>query len=91
MEKLSTINKDSFAEIQGALFSVCLDHRLMLPDISSMAKNVFHGFDGHNRWFDKSLSIIVTNDGRLGVNGEHSPCDALVPALILDSACVQYH
>lgn len=87
LEKLDFKNRESFSQIQSALFSVCLDHRLMLPDISSMAKNVFHGFDGHNRWFDKSISVIVTNDGRLGINGEHSPCDALVPALILDNAC----
>jgi carnitine O-acetyltransferase len=45
---------------------------------------VFHGFDGHNRWFDKSLNIVVTNDARLGVHGEHSPCDALVPAQLVD-------
>ena len=90
LENLNPTNKESFSLIQSALFSVCLDHRLMLPDISSMAKNVFHGFDGHNRWFDKSISVIVTNDGRLGINGEHSPCDALVPALLLDAACAKY-
>jgi Choline/Carnitine o-acyltransferase len=49
-------------------------------------ENVFHGFDAHNRWFDKSLSIVVTNDARIGVNGEHSPCDALVPSLLVDFA-----
>jgi carnitine O-acetyltransferase len=33
-------------------------------------ENVFHGFDGHNRWFDKSLSIIVSKNGMIGLNGE---------------------
>lgn len=85
-------NIETFKWIQSALFFVCLDHLPIAKDLVSQARkfmetyigNVFHGNDAHNRWFDKSLSIIVTNDGRLGVNGEHSPCDALVPAFLVD-------
>ena len=32
-----------------------------------------------NRWFDKALSIFVETNGRAGMMGEHSPCDALLP------------
>jgi carnitine O-acetyltransferase len=79
-------NAASFAEIESALFSVNFDHKLIKKDVTNFAKNVFHGFDGHNRWFDKSLSVIVGNDGRIGLNGEHSPLDALVPAIICSEA-----
>lgn len=76
--------------IESAIFAVALDHRVLGHDVSSLAKNVFHGYDGHNRWFDKSLTIVVSGDGRLGVHGEHSPCDALVPAVLVDFAVSRF-
>jgi carnitine O-acetyltransferase len=79
-------NQASFEMIESAIFAIALDHKIIPQGVSYLAKNVFHGFDGHNRWFDKSLSIVVDNCGRLGVNGEHSPCDALVPAILVDFA-----
>jgi carnitine O-acetyltransferase len=84
--RLDKKNLASMNWIQTALFAVSLDHRIVPHDVTSLAKNVFHGFDGHNRWSDKSLNIVVTNDGRLGVHGEHSPCDALIPAQLVDFA-----
>ncbi len=47
---------------------------------------MFHNNNAHNRWFDKSLTVVVSNDGRLGLNGEHSPCDALVPSMLVNYA-----
>lgn len=81
---------ESFAFIESAIFAVSLDHRILPQGVSNLAKNVFHGFNGHNRWFDKSLTIVVTSDGRLGIHGEHSPCDALVPAMLVDFAVSKY-
>ena len=34
------------------------------------SENNFHGQGAHNLWFDKSLSIKISNDGRAGMNGE---------------------
>lgn len=85
----STVNNVSFNLVETALFCVCLDHSPIPKTVTDHAKTVFHGNTGHNRWFDKSLSIVVTNDGRVGVNGEHSPCDALVPAYLVDYAATQ--
>ncbi|KAI8897824.1 acyltransferase ChoActase/COT/CPT [Globomyces pollinis-pini] len=79
-------NAESFKLIESALFAVALDHKIVPHDVTSQAKNTFHGYNAHNRWFDKAISVIVTNDGRIGVNGEHSPCDALVPALMINNA-----
>ena len=86
LEKLDPLNQASFKWIETALFGVCLDHRPIPKEVTAQAKNVFHAMDGHNRWFDKSISIVVFNDGRIGCNGEHSPCDALVPAMLVDYA-----
>lgn len=44
---------------------------------------------GHNRWFDKPFTLIVESNGRAGANGEHSPCDALVPSIMAEYAVVQ--
>ena len=44
---------------------------------SEHARLLFHG-DGINRWFDKSFQIIVTENGRIGGNAEHSNLDATV-------------
>lgn len=32
---------------------------------------------GHNRWFDKSIQLIVTNNGKAGLVGEHSMMDGM--------------
>lgn len=36
-----------------------------------MSHDFLHG-DGRNRWFDKSFSVIVTENARAGVSFEHS-------------------
>ena len=41
------------------------------------SQHLFHG-DGYNRWFDKSFQLIVTDEGRIGANAEHSCLDATV-------------
>ena len=51
---------------------------------------MFHAGDGSNRWFDKAFCLIVTNDGRAGVNGEHAPLDALVASIIMRKAVALY-
>ena len=45
------------------------------PDISERAKYLLHG-DGKSFWFDKSFCLIVFDDGKCGVNAEHSWADA---------------
>ncbi len=37
----------------------------------------FHG-NVNNRWFDKGFQLIVTPNGVVGANVEHSPLDATV-------------
>ncbi|KAJ3300310.1 hypothetical protein HK104_002129 [Borealophlyctis nickersoniae] len=89
LETLGPSNANSFFMIQTALFAVSLDDYSVGPEVDNLARNCFHGDAGHNRWFDKAISIIVSNDGRMGMNGEHSPCDALVPAMVFDY-CVEH-
>ena len=39
---------------------------------------------GRNRWFDKTISFSLETNTRLGMMGEHSPCDALIPSILGD-------
>ncbi|RCI06248.1 hypothetical protein CU098_008099 [Rhizopus stolonifer] len=79
-----TINAKSLENIDRSLFVFCLDDYSSSDDLSH--RNMFHARNGRNRWFDKALQFIVENNGRAGINGEHSPADAVIPSRILDDA-----
>ncbi|KAI7860304.1 acyltransferase ChoActase/COT/CPT [Circinella umbellata] len=72
-------NKNTLNDIDSSLFVISLDDYSASSDIDQAHRNVFHGKEGRNRWFDKALSFIVENNGRAGVNGEHAPADAIIP------------
>ncbi|CAI2169322.1 5598_t:CDS:10 [Funneliformis geosporum] len=77
-------NRFNLEVIDTALFCVALDDYSTDSDIDITHHNLFHAFNGRNRWFDKSLQFIVQSNGRAGVNGEHSPADAVIPGRIFD-------
>lgn len=80
----STVNRKSLSKIEDALFALCLDDCTRPGGLPGHIRTASSNQDGSNRWFDKSLSFIVENNSRGSVLGEHSPCDALVPAIITD-------
>ncbi|KAF8941640.1 acyltransferase ChoActase/COT/CPT [Dissophora ornata] len=81
---LSPLNHASFDLINHALFVICLDDYSSDRDIDVSHHNIFHAGDAHNRWFDKSMQFIFESNGRAGINGEHTPADAVIPGRILD-------
>ena len=72
------INKASLDEIEKALFIVVLDTNTP-TSWRERGSLIMHG-DGGNRWFDKSVSLIVFENGHAGLNAEHSWADAPVVA-----------
>lgn len=61
----------------GALL-LCLDEES--PISRTECANVFwtgHHSSGHNRWFDKSIQLMVTENGKAGLIGEHSMMDGM--------------
>jgi carnitine O-palmitoyltransferase 1, liver isoform len=72
------INKISLDEIETALFVVVLDKESPTT-WRERGSLTMHG-DGTNRWFDKSVSLIVYENGHAGLNAEHSWADAPVVA-----------
>ncbi|KAI0635930.1 acyltransferase ChoActase/COT/CPT [Trametes polyzona] len=98
---LSPSNRAVFATIANSVFALSLDtyayelpssQRTSDPDLTAHLHNIRSGHGerpGHNRWYDKAMTLIVEANTRAGVLGEHSPVDALVPSIIADYAIVQ--
>ncbi|PWZ00834.1 acyltransferase ChoActase/COT/CPT [Testicularia cyperi] len=101
---LSPVNRKTINSIEDSLFCVSLDssvlplrsghpapaHSATPVWVDALARNCSGaGRGGHNRWFDKALSIVVEPNGRAGIMGEHSPCDALIPSIICDFAAAE--
>ncbi|KAL1412564.1 hypothetical protein Q8F55_000311 [Vanrija albida] len=93
-------NRETLANIDSSLIVVSLDpytlptqpteDPLRQAPIDAQMHNTQGGlFGGRNRWFDKPLSILVENNGRAAVMGEHSPVDALLPSMIVDYALAE--
>lgn len=76
-------NHEILSIIDSALFVLCLDD-IALTDLSELSQNMLCGLsilDGGvqvgtctNRWYDK-LQIIVTQNGKAGINFEHTGVD----------------
>lgn len=65
-----SINAKSLKNIDDSIFVFCLDDYSSPLDLDLSHRNIFHGRNGKNRWFDKALQFIVENNGRAGINGE---------------------
>jgi carnitine O-acetyltransferase len=91
---LALKNRPTLDNIESSLFALSLDTHtlesqptsdpLIRPSLDAHVQNCASGHAGRNRWFDKALSIVIETDGRAGMMGEHSPCDALIPSVIVD-------
>ena len=97
---MSPVNQMNLLEIDSSLFCLSLDsmtnklqldsssNELTNPRWDDHLHNTAYGQCGHNRWFDKTITMSVESNTRLGMMGEHSPCDALIPS-ILGDFCVE--
>ncbi|KAL1502335.1 hypothetical protein ABEB36_007490 [Hypothenemus hampei] len=83
------VNKTSLDAIEKAAFVVVLDdfpYEFDMADPSKLdhyGKVLLHG-RGYDRWFDKSFTLCIGNNGRLGFNAEHSWSDAPIIAHSLE-------
>ncbi|CAG8473692.1 1634_t:CDS:10, partial [Dentiscutata heterogama] len=84
LESLSAENNISFEAIDTALFCVALDDYPTDTNIDVSHHNCIHAYNGRNRWFDKTIQLIFANNGRAGVNGEHSSVDGTIVGRLFD-------
>jgi carnitine O-acetyltransferase len=76
-------NAASLEQLETALFCVCLDDSIP-ADRDDACRHLLAG-DPRNRWFDKSLSLIVLGDGTAGFNSEHARLDGSVVVEVIDA------
>lgn len=68
-----TGNADALATVDTALFCVCLDDEQRLDEANPVPLVLaLSAGDGTNRWFDKSISLMIAGDGTAAVHFEHS-------------------
>jgi carnitine O-acetyltransferase len=74
---LSPDNERSLVSIQRSAFLLVLDDADAADDEEVCATLCMAG-NGENRWYDKAYTLVVFRDGSSGINGEHSPADAMI-------------
>ncbi|TPX69357.1 hypothetical protein CcCBS67573_g06884 [Chytriomyces confervae] len=85
LQSISAQNAENLESIRTSLFHVCLDNQGGDKKTAEETHHqIFHNYNGHNRWFDKAIQLIVLPSGRAGVNGEHTPTDAVIPGQLMN-------
>lgn len=84
---LDPANAAALETVEAALLCLCLDE-LTPRDTLQTCDHLLHG-DSANRWFDKSLSLIVFADGRAGINVEHCSLDGTTMLSFVDDILVR--
>lgn len=92
-------NRDIIKDIETSLFVLCLDNNIPKDafreknNASVRAVQTMTGFDSSvnagNRWHDKTVQYIVSPDGYIGMEYEHSPCEG-VPVAVLHDYVLKY-
>mmetsp|Transcript_10526 Transcript_10526/g.17405 ORF Transcript_10526/g.17405 Transcript_10526/m.17405 type:complete len:694 (-) Transcript_10526:10-2091(-) len=71
--------EEALKVLESGALMICLDENEE-PTSKKQTSEVFWtgGLNsGRNRWFDKSIQIICTKNGKAGMNGEHSMMDGM--------------
>jgi len=76
-------NVEACETIETALFCVALED-VVPASPQAACDQLLHG-DSGNRWFDKSLTLIVFGDGTAGLNGEHCELDGTTAVGFIDA------
>lgn len=81
------LSKESLEVIHKAAYLVALDDSTPVT-YEEKSRNCWHG-DGKNRFFDKSLEFIVTQNGSSGCLNEHSKMDGTPTCFLNHYVCQQ--
>ncbi|XP_033644722.1 carnitine O-palmitoyltransferase 2, mitochondrial-like [Asterias rubens] len=82
--ELSKDNQDNMTLIDSALFCLCLEDDLSNDNVEDIKRGLYG--NAGNRWFDKTIQLIVTKAGRLLINLEHSWGDGLTLKRVVTEA-----
>ena len=70
--------EEALEKLESGAVLLCLDDEAPVSR-RQCGEHFLHGglTSGYNRWFDKSIQLICTNNGKAGLNGEHSMMDGM--------------
>ncbi|CAK8671477.1 unnamed protein product [Clavelina lepadiformis] len=68
---LSIGNAEMLEEVDSAIFCLVLDDKKDIESPNEAVDVFLHG-DGASRWFDKSISLIISGNGEAAINFEHA-------------------
>lgn len=77
LKSLSSVNAENFDRLESAMFCLCLDDSGInqppedFQELVPLVRQFLYG-NATNRWFDKSLQVIVDGSGISAINFEHS-------------------
>ncbi|XP_076674709.1 carnitine O-acetyltransferase-like isoform X2 [Andrena cerasifolii] len=87
-------NRNIVKDIESSLFVLCLDKDIPKAvfkeenNASVRAIQCLTGFNSRtnagNRWHDKTVQFIISSDGFIGMEYEHSPCEGTPIAVLYD-------
>ena len=72
-------------QLESGAVLICLDTEEEPVSKAEMAELLLHGKNGWNRWYDKSIQLIVTKNGKAGLMGEHSMMDGMPVVNLADT------
>lgn len=79
----SPAHKEAFDKIESAVFVLVLEDKTIQSE-QELVFEAVAGSDPGNRWFDKSFTEIVSKNGVLYQNAEHTPVDGLAHGVITE-------
>ncbi|EFN86319.1 carnitine O-acetyltransferase isoform X2 [Harpegnathos saltator] len=92
-------NRNIIKDIETSLFVLCLDKDIPKEafkeknNASVRAVQTMTGFNSYvnagNRWHDKTVQYIISADGYIGMEYEHSPCEG-IPIAVLHDYVLKY-
>jgi hypothetical protein len=63
----------ALAKVDAAILCICLDEPAA-TDIEAVSRQMLHS-DSRNRWYDKTVQLVITAEGVAGVVMEHASFD----------------
>ncbi|KAH9512894.1 hypothetical protein Btru_036944 [Bulinus truncatus] len=94
------VNRSNLQILENCLFLVCLDKPIvpscrcssggLFDDMTARTHHIIHGQGSHNnsanRWMDKTIQLIISEDGACGINMEHSVAEGIALGHMIEHA-----